>query len=93
GYEVGSMSIIKGGPNPENARLFYDWALSPEAQAIGATVSSFQVPSNKAAPVPEQSPNLDDIKLIDYDFVKYGSSDERTRLLTKWDAEVGALPK
>jgi iron(III) transport system substrate-binding protein len=31
--------------------------------------------------------------LIDYDFKKYGSSDERTRLLKKWDDEVGALPQ
>jgi iron(III) transport system substrate-binding protein len=31
-----------------------------------------------------------DVKLIDYDFAKYGSSDERKRLLSKWDAEIGA---
>jgi iron(III) transport system substrate-binding protein len=54
---------------------------------------SFQVPSNKNAAVPPQSPKLGDIKLINYDFAKYGSSAERTRLLTKWDKEVSALPK
>jgi iron(III) transport system substrate-binding protein len=32
------------------------------------------------------------IKLINYDFVKYGSSAERKRLLKKWDDEVGSLP-
>ncbi|MCC6657425.1 MAG: ABC transporter substrate-binding protein, partial [Rhodocyclaceae bacterium] len=26
GYEIGSMSIVKGGKNPDNARLWYDWA-------------------------------------------------------------------
>jgi iron(III) transport system substrate-binding protein len=36
---------------------------------------------------------MNEMKLIDYDFVKYGSSTERTRLLTKWDKEVKALPK
>ncbi|HID68091.1 MAG TPA: ABC transporter substrate-binding protein, partial [Roseibacterium sp.] len=45
GYEVGSMSIIEGGPNPDNARIWYDWALTPEAQEIGATANAFQVPS------------------------------------------------
>jgi iron(III) transport system substrate-binding protein len=30
---------------------------------------------------------------VDYDFAKYGSSAERRRLLAKWDAEVGALPR
>jgi len=93
GYEVGSMSLIEGGPNPDNAKLFYDWALTAEAQALGATANSFQVPSNKAAPVPEQSPKLDDIKLIDYDFAKYGSAEERSRLLAKWDAEVGTAAR
>ena len=34
GFEIGSMSIIKGAKNLENARKFYDWALTAEAQAI-----------------------------------------------------------
>jgi iron(III) transport system substrate-binding protein len=93
GYEIGSMSIIKGAKNLANARKWYDWALSPEAQAIAAGVKSFQVPSNKKSPVPEQAPKLAQIKLIDYDFAKYGSSAERTRLLKKWDDEVSKLPK
>ena len=31
-----------------------------------------------------------DIKLIDYDFAKFGSSAERKRLLSRWDKEIGA---
>jgi iron(III) transport system substrate-binding protein len=90
GFEVGSMSIIKGAPNLENAKKWYDWALTPEAQALGAQANSFQVPSNKNAPIPEAAPKLSEIKLIDYDFAKYGSSDERKRLLSRWDKEIGA---
>ena len=94
GYEIGSMSLIKGAKNAENAKKWYDWALSPEAQAIGSqTKVSYQVPSNKSAPVPAQAPKLTEVKLIDYNFVKYGSSAERKRLLGKWDAEVSTLPK
>ena len=93
GYEIGSMSIVKGARNLENAKKFYDWALTPAAQALAAPAKSYQVPSNKAAPVPPQSPKMDQMKLINYDFVKYGSSAERTRLLAKWDKEVKALPK
>jgi iron(III) transport system substrate-binding protein len=33
------------------------------------------------------------MKLIDYDFAKYDSSAERTRLIEKWNKEVLALPK
>jgi iron(III) transport system substrate-binding protein len=94
GYEIGSMSIVKGARNLENAKKWYDWALSPEAQSIGAQAKvSYQVPSNKNAKAPEQAPKLSEIKLIDYDFAKYGSSTERKRLLSKWDAEVKSLPK
>jgi iron(III) transport system substrate-binding protein len=93
GYEVGSMSIIKGGKNAKEARTWYDWALTADAQSIGAEAKAFQVPSNRNAKVPPQAPRLETIKLIDYDFAKYGSSAERKRLLSKWDKEVKALPK
>jgi iron(III) transport system substrate-binding protein len=93
GYEVGSMSIIKGGKNPKEARAWYDWALTPEAQALGAESKAYQIPSNKNAKTPPQAPRLDQTKVIDYDFAKYGSSAERKRLLSKWDKEVKALPK
>ncbi len=93
GYEIGSMSIIKGAKNMANAKAFFDWALTPEAQALGAEAKAYQVPSNAASTVPPQAPKLADIKLIDYDFAKYGSSAERTRLLAKWDAEVRNAPK
>lgn len=90
GFEIGSMSLIKGGPNPENAKKWYDWALTAEAQKLAGQVTNFQLPSNKGAPLPEGAPDPNQIKLIDYDFAKFGSSEERTRLLSKWDEEIGA---
>jgi iron(III) transport system substrate-binding protein len=93
GYEIGSMSIVKGGKNPKEARMWYDWALTAEAQSIGAEVKNFQIPSNRNAKVSPHSPRIEQVKVIDYDFAKYGSSAERKRLLTKWDEEVSKLPK
>jgi iron(III) transport system substrate-binding protein len=93
GYEIGSMSIVKGARNLANARRFYDWALTPEAQKLGAQAKQFQVPSNKATPLPPEAPKFADMKLIDYDQAKYGKSAERKRLIARWDTEVGALPK
>jgi iron(III) transport system substrate-binding protein len=93
GYEIGSMSIVKGAKNLDNAKKFYDWALTPEAQALAGDAKAYQVPSNKNAKAPPGAPNLSEIKLIDYDFAKYGSSAERTRILAKWDAEVRNAPK
>ena len=93
GYEIGSMSLVKGAKNLDNAKVLYDWLLTPEAQAIGAEQKSFQIPSNKGSPIPKESPKLADIKLINYDFARYGTSAERTRLLARWDKEVKSAPK
>ncbi|HSU06160.1 MAG TPA: extracellular solute-binding protein, partial [Acetobacteraceae bacterium] len=93
GYEIGSMSLIKGAAHTDQAKKFYDWALTPEAQAIAAKTGSFQIPSNEATPVPPEAPDLSKIKLIEYDFAKYGSSAVRRHLLDRWTSEVKNAPK
>ena len=93
GYEIGSMSIIKGARNMDSAKKFYDWALSADVQSRALEVNAFQVPSNKGAKTSPKAPDLASIKLIDYDFKTYGSSDERKRLLKKWDDDVSSLPQ
>ncbi|KTR02540.1 iron ABC transporter substrate-binding protein [Aureimonas ureilytica] len=90
GFEVGSMSIVKGAKNLENAKIFYDWALSAEVQSKAAEADSFQLPSNTSATVPPEAPKLGEIKLIDYDFAKYGNAETRKALLERWDREIGA---
>jgi iron(III) transport system substrate-binding protein len=87
------MRLVKGGRNPKEAKAFYDWALTAEAQAIGAQQKSYQMPSNRNAPLPPQAPKLSEIKLIHYDFAKYGAAAERSRLLARWDKEVKSAPK
>jgi iron(III) transport system substrate-binding protein len=93
GYEVGSMSIIRGARNLDSAKKFYDWALTPAAQKIPGDLKNFQTPSNKGTPVPAGALNMSDLKLINYDFAKYGSASERKRILEKWDRDVYALPR
>ncbi|WP_270937526.1 ABC transporter substrate-binding protein [Falsiroseomonas oryzae] len=90
GYEIGSMSIIRGARNMEQARRFYDWALTAEAQGLAVQANAFQLPSNRNAPIPPQAPRFENIRLIDYDFARWGSAEERTRLLTRWEREVRA---
>jgi iron(III) transport system substrate-binding protein len=36
---------------------------------------------------------MDNVRLIRYDFEKYGSSAERRRLLERWRSEVESLPR
>ena len=93
GYEVGSLSIIRGTRNLEGAKKFADWALTPQAQKLGADSKQFQVPSNRETQLPPQAPRFADIKLINYDFAKYGASAERKRLLERWEREVNSQPK
>jgi iron(III) transport system substrate-binding protein len=91
GYEIGSMSLIEGAQNPEEAKTFYDWVLKADVQSVMPEAGSYQIPSNKSATPPEAAPDLSEIKLIDYDFAEYGSSERRTALLARWDAEVGGV--
>ena len=93
GYEIGSMSLIKGGRNPEQARRWYEFSLTPEAQSLAASAKSFQTPSHPGATVPPQAPKLAELKLIDYDFAKYGASAERKRLVDRWEKDVASQPK
>jgi iron(III) transport system substrate-binding protein len=91
GYEIGSMSIMKGARNLEEAKKFYDWALTASAQEMGAAAKQFQLPSNSSAKVDPRVPDFKQIKLIKYDFAKYGASAERKRLIEKWQKDVGSL--
>jgi len=94
GYEIGSMSILRGARNLTQARRFYDWALTAPAQRLGFEPGGqLQQPSNREAPLPPNAPDLSQIRLIDYDFAKYGRAAERRRLIERWDREVGSLPR
>jgi iron(III) transport system substrate-binding protein len=93
GAEIGSMSIIKGARNLEQAKKFYEWALTAQAQQFGAAAKQFQLPSNKATPVDPRVPDFKSIKFINYDYAKYGASAERKRLISKWEKDVNSLPR
>ncbi|WP_373818913.1 ABC transporter substrate-binding protein [Glaesserella sp.] len=89
GYELGGVSILKGSRNLENAKLFVDWALSKEAQELSwQKGEAFQVLTNTTAESSPYSLDPKTLKLIDYNFEKYGSTDERKRLIDKWVSEV-----
>ncbi|MDO4777836.1 MAG: ABC transporter substrate-binding protein [Cardiobacteriaceae bacterium] len=89
GYEIGGVSIIKGARNPENAKLFVDWALSKEAQELSwKKGETHQILTNMEAEMSPYSLDFKSINLINYDFDKYGASDLRKRLIQKWVDEV-----
>jgi iron(III) transport system substrate-binding protein len=93
GAEIGSMSLVKGARNIESAKKFYEWALTPSAQEMAAAAKQYQLPSNKNVRLDSNVPDFNSIKFISYDYAKYGASNERKRLISRWEKEVNALPR
>ncbi len=72
GYEIGGMGILKGAKHMQAAKLWFDWALTPEAQALGPTYKAYQAPTVKGVTL--SHPELMEVKLIDYDFQWAGTN-------------------
>jgi iron(III) transport system substrate-binding protein len=51
------------------------------------------VPANKTFKPDPRIPAVDTVRLIKYDFEKYGKASERRRLIDRWQREVEALPR
>ena len=92
-YEIGGIAMVKGQRNKVAAKQYYDWLMSPAGQSIGGKANSLQVPANKTFKLDPKIPLLDNVRLIKYDFEKYGKAAERRRLLERWTKEVEARPK
>ena len=92
-YEVGGIALVKGSRNRDAARRYYDWLMGREGQQIGARANSLQVPANKTFKPDPRIPPIDNVRLIKYDFEKYGKAAERRRLVDRWVREVESLPR
>ncbi len=86
GYEIGAVSLVKGGPDLENAKKFIDWCLTKKAQEIGQTVGSYQFLTNPEAKPPKQAAELNGTKLIKYDFPWAGA--HRSKLVEAWNKAI-----
>lgn len=84
GYEIGGMGILKGAKNMQAAKLWFDWALTPEAQALGPVYAAYQAPT--VAGVELSHPELMQVNLIDYDFQWAGQ--HKTEYVEKFTNEI-----
>jgi iron(III) transport system substrate-binding protein len=84
GYEIGGMAILKGAKHPQAARLWFDWALTPEAQALGPTYAAYQAPTVKGVEL--SHPELLEVNLIDYDFIWAG--EHKKEFVDKFTNEI-----
>lgn len=89
GYALGGASIIKNARNLENAKLFMDYVLSAEAQELPWREHGvYQIPTNVNAKASPSSVDPKKLDLLDFDFDKFGSSEEGKRLIDKWLTEI-----
>lgn len=92
-YEIGGIALVRGARNHEAAQRYYDWLMSAAGQQVGARANSLQVPANRTFKPDARIPAIDAVRLIRYDFEKYGKAAERKRLIDRWQREVEALPR
>ncbi len=90
GYEVGGIALVKGARHKLAAIKYYDFLMSPQGQALGAKANSLQFPANKNTVLDPRIPKMDSVRLVNYDFAKYGASKERKRLIERWEKQVNA---
>jgi iron(III) transport system substrate-binding protein len=85
-YEVGGVSIVKGGPNLAGARALVDWILSRDAADVIVRLSN-RISVLKRVETTPGAPTLDSVKLVDYD--RAWATSNKERLLADWRAAVG----
>jgi iron(III) transport system substrate-binding protein len=71
-----TIAVIAGGPNPEAARRFVDWALRPEIEAELAASRSAQVPVRASVPRPEHVVDPTGFRAMAVDYVSVGKTIE-----------------
>ena len=86
GYSLGGASIIKGSRNLDNAKLFMDFVLSKEAQEnyLGKESDSYQLPTKYPCRTCTWFLPASKLKLVDIDFMKFGTDQEGKRLTQRW---------
>lgn len=86
GFEIASMSLVKGGPDAVNGKKLYDWVLSPKAQDIIA--KWYVVPLSKLASKNPVAFGMNEVKTVKQDIVWDAKNKER--LLEWWVKEIGS---
>lgn len=86
GFEIGGVSIVKGGPNPDGARQFVDFVFSRLAQDI-AVKYHLTYPVRADVPSPLGMPPLEQVRLVKYD--REWAIANMSRVRERWSREIG----
>ena len=86
GFEVGAVSIIKGGPNPAGAKAYVDYLMSRVPQDINARYG-FRYPVRADVEVPRGATPFNQLKFVKYDLE--WAIQNQARLRERWTREIG----
>jgi len=89
GVALGGMAIVAGAPHAAEAKAFYDWALTRGAQELANQTKNLIVPANAAATIRPEAARFAQAAALDVDPARFGQPEERKRLLTRWQREIG----
>jgi len=82
-------AIVRGGPNQQGARAFFDYLLTPQAQAILTQFGSYPVVAG--VPLPVGGVDVPPDQVIDVDF--RWSAENRQRILDRFQQVTQAEPQ
>jgi iron(III) transport system substrate-binding protein len=74
------VSLIAGGPNPEQGKKLIDFLLSPEAEEMLAESAAVQMPLHPSVPLPANVRSFKNLKLLQVD---YGAAADRLDYVIK----------
>lgn len=83
GYEIASISLVKGGKQMEAAKKLYDWALTERAAVLLASTNVIPLID---VPLKEGAISLFDVNVIAQDDV--WAATQRERLVDRWNNEI-----
>lgn len=86
GFEIGAVSIIRGGPNPAGARRYVDFLMSPPPQVINAE-RGFRYPVRADVPVPRGATPFEQLRFVKYD--RAWAIANMTQVRDRWTREIG----
>ena len=88
GYDLFCVVMLKGAPEPVEAKRFVDWACTPESIELLAASEYFDVPTNPKAKVHDLVKPYTGAKLINFDFDWAGSSTVRQQLVDRFQKDI-----
>jgi iron(III) transport system substrate-binding protein len=86
GYEVASMSILKGAENLDDAKKLVDWITSAEGQGALSATKTYFLPIRTDVSGGAGVPALDKIKLVSTD--PTFAAENKKKLVERWTRDV-----